>query len=64
MVGLPSIITGIIVGLIRAVLVDEDKVFDVVPADFTINALISVMWDTVNRYYFVNMYIIINCNYN
>ncbi|VVC38916.1 Hypothetical protein CINCED_3A021430 [Cinara cedri] len=50
MTGPPGIITGIMVGFLRAVLVDESKVFDLVPADYTVNALIGVMWETVNRY--------------
>jgi len=49
MVGPPSIITGIIIGVLRAFLVHGDKIFDLIPADYTVNALIAVMWDTVNR---------------
>lgn len=37
-------------GFLRAVPIAKNKITDVIPVDYTANALISVMWDTVNRY--------------
>lgn len=47
------------IGFLRTVPVDGNKITDIVPADYTVNALISVMWDTVNRYnlMFTNVFI-------
>lgn len=59
MIGPPGIITGIMIGFIRVVLLNKNKVFDLVPADYTVNALISVMWDTINRYKIKSEYLII-----
>lgn len=64
MTGPPGIISGIMLGFIRAVLVDGDKIFDLVPADYTVNAMISVMWDTVNRYdYYTRRYTLYKCTF-
>lgn len=48
--GTTGIITPVIVGLLRVILIAKDKKTDSVPVDYTVNALISVMWDTINRY--------------
>lgn len=48
--GPSGIITGVVVGFLRVISIDSDKITDIIPADYTVNALISVMWDTVNRY--------------
>lgn len=42
--------TGVFIGFLRTFPSDYDKVTDWIPADYTINGLISTMWDTVNRY--------------
>lgn len=59
--GPAGIISGIMVGFVRAVLVDADKKFDLVPADYAVNALISVMWDTVKRYDYTCTYLLYKC---
>lgn len=45
-----GLITGIVTGFLKIVPVSKNKITDLVPIDYTVNALISVMWDTVNRY--------------
>ncbi|CAI6367905.1 unnamed protein product [Macrosiphum euphorbiae] len=50
MQGLVYIVNSIMLGLLRAIPMSMDKKTDIVPIDYTANALISVMWDTVNRY--------------
>ncbi|XP_029345596.1 fatty acyl-CoA reductase wat isoform X2 [Acyrthosiphon pisum] len=50
MSGPTGIITGVVVGFLRAIAVATEKVTDIIPADYTANALISVMWDTVKRH--------------
>jgi len=47
--GPTGILTGTIVGFLRTINIATDKVTDIIPADYTANALISVMWDTVKR---------------
>eukprot|EP00102_Acyrthosiphon_pisum_P027901 XP_016665111.1 PREDICTED: fatty acyl-CoA reductase 2-like [Acyrthosiphon pisum] len=47
--GPTGMITGVIVGFLRMINLATDKVTDIIPADYTANALISVMWDTVKR---------------
>lgn len=49
MQGLVYIVNSIMLGLLRAIPMSMDKKTDIVPIDYTANALISVMWDTVNR---------------
>jgi len=48
--GPTGILTGVMVGFLRTLQISTDKVTDIIPADYTANALISVMWDTVKRY--------------
>lgn len=48
--GPTGMITGTMVGFLRAVPNIGSNITDIIPADYTVNALISVMWDTVNRY--------------
>lgn len=48
--GPTGIIAPIIVGFLRTIPIATDKITDIIPVDYTANALISVMWDTVNRY--------------
>lgn len=48
--GPSGIVTGVSIGFLRAIPIDTNKVADIIPVDYTVNALISVMWDTVNRY--------------
>ncbi|XP_025208954.1 fatty acyl-CoA reductase wat-like isoform X2 [Melanaphis sacchari] len=50
MQGLAAIITSLIVGFLRLIPMSVNKKVDIVPVDYAVNALISVMWDTVNRY--------------
>lgn len=45
-----GIVVGVMLGFLRTISIDVKKTTDIVPADYTVNALISVMWDTVNRY--------------
>lgn len=47
--GPSGVVTPVIVGFLRAFPMATDKIADIIPADYTVNALISVMWDTVNR---------------
>jgi len=47
--GPSGIVTGVLVGFLRTIQLDTDKITDIIPVDYTVNALISVMWDTVNR---------------
>lgn len=47
--GASGIITPLIVGILRTIQLSRDKNTDIVPVDYTANALISVMWSTVNR---------------
>jgi len=61
MQGLAAIVTSLIVGFVRLVPMNLNKKTDIVPVDYTVNALISVMWDTVNRY---NSYILYFTQYN
>lgn len=51
--GPSGLITGVMVGFLRTIPISPKKKFDLVPVDYTVNALISVMWDTVNRYNFL-----------
>ncbi|VVC34012.1 Male sterility, NAD-binding,NAD(P)-binding domain,Fatty acyl-CoA reductase, C-terminal [Cinara cedri] len=48
--GPSGIATGVIVGFIRTIPLEANKVTDMVPVDYTVNAMISVMWNTVHRY--------------
>ncbi|XP_025192600.1 fatty acyl-CoA reductase wat-like [Melanaphis sacchari] len=48
--GPSAIVAGVMTGFLRIVPIARNKITDIVPADYTVNALISVMWDTVNRY--------------
>lgn len=48
--GPSGVVTGVMVGFLRTVPVVGDRITDIVPADYSANALISVMWETVNRY--------------
>ncbi|XP_026819369.1 LOW QUALITY PROTEIN: fatty acyl-CoA reductase wat-like [Rhopalosiphum maidis] len=48
--GPSSIIAPLIVGFLRTFQLSTDKRTDIVPVDYTANALISVMWSTVNRH--------------
>ncbi|XP_050421309.1 fatty acyl-CoA reductase 1-like [Adelges cooleyi] len=48
--GPTGILAGYIVGFLRVVPNRRDKITDLIPADYTVNALISTMWDTVNRF--------------
>ncbi|CAH1738322.1 unnamed protein product [Aphis gossypii] len=48
--GASGIITPLIVGILRTIQLSRNKKTDIVPVDYTANALISVMWSTVNRY--------------
>ncbi|XP_050436156.1 fatty acyl-CoA reductase 1-like isoform X5 [Adelges cooleyi] len=43
--------TAIVCGFLRAVPCKMDKIADIIPADYVVNTLIAVMWDTVNGYY-------------
>lgn len=42
--------TQLILGLLRVLALDSKKSNDIVPVDYTANALISVMWETVKKY--------------
>ncbi|XP_060852908.1 fatty acyl-CoA reductase wat-like [Rhopalosiphum padi] len=48
--GPSGIVTGVIAGFLRTIPLDKNKITDIIPVDYTVNALISVMWDTVNRH--------------
>ncbi|XP_060849359.1 fatty acyl-CoA reductase wat-like [Rhopalosiphum padi] len=48
--GPTGLVTGVMVGFLRTVPNIGSNVTDIIPADYTVNALISVMWDTVNRH--------------
>ncbi|KAE9538171.1 hypothetical protein AGLY_006143 [Aphis glycines] len=48
--GPSGIVTGVTAGLLRTIYLDSNKITDIIPVDYTVNALISVMWDTVNSY--------------
>lgn len=48
--GATGLFAAIMVGILRTILLDTNKVTDIIPVDYTANALICVMWDTVNRY--------------
>jgi len=48
--GLSAVVTSVIVGCLRSMPISTNKKTDIVPVDYAVNALISVMWDTVNRY--------------
>lgn len=48
--GVSGVIAPLIVGFLRTVQLSKDKTTDIVPVDYASNALICVMWDTVNRY--------------
>lgn len=50
--GPSGIVTGVIAGFLRAIQLDKNKIADIIPVDYTANALISVMWDTVHRFVF------------
>lgn len=47
--GPTGIVTPLIVGILRIIPISTDKITDIIPVDYTANALICVMWDTVNR---------------
>jgi len=48
--GPTGVITGTTVGFLRTAPNIGSNITDIIPADYTVNALISVMWDTANRY--------------
>ncbi|KAL4148043.1 hypothetical protein QTP88_002347 [Uroleucon formosanum] len=48
--GPTGILTGFMAGIFRTIKMGGHKVADIVPADYTANALISVMWHTVKRH--------------
>ncbi|XP_050536683.1 fatty acyl-CoA reductase wat-like [Daktulosphaira vitifoliae] len=48
--GPSGVVAGTIVGFLRAIPCKLNNVVDIVPADYTVNALIASMWDTANRY--------------
>ncbi|XP_026822567.1 fatty acyl-CoA reductase wat-like [Rhopalosiphum maidis] len=48
--GPTGLIAGVMVGFLRTVPNIGSNITDLIPADYTVNALISVMWDTVNRH--------------
>jgi len=64
--GPSAIVAGVMTGFLRTVPIVRNKITDIVPADYTINALISVMWDTVNRYiiYYCNTYLLLSNSHN
>jgi len=47
--GPTGLVTGVMVGFLSTVPKIRSNITDIIPADYTVNALISVMWDTVNR---------------
>ncbi|XP_022167367.1 fatty acyl-CoA reductase wat-like isoform X2 [Myzus persicae] len=47
--GPTGLVTAAVVGFLRTAPNIGSKITDIIPADYTVNALISVMWDTVNR---------------
>jgi len=47
-IGPPGFIIPIIIGFWRVLNADLLKRWDLIPADYIVNALICVMWDTVN----------------
>lgn len=47
--GPTGIVTPLILGVLRIIPISTDKITDIIPVDYTANALICVMWDTVNR---------------
>lgn len=53
--GTPTVIAPLITGFMRTAPIDKDNIADIIPVDYTANALISVMWDTVNRYTITNV---------
>lgn len=59
--GVSGIVAPLIVGVLRTIQLSTDKITDIVPVDYTANALISVMWDTVNRYgYYILLYVLLH----
>lgn len=59
--GVSGIIAPLIVGVLRTIQLSKDKITDIVPVDYTVNAMISVMWDTVNRYgYYILLYVLLH----
>uniref|UniRef100_A0A2H8TLX3 Fatty acyl-CoA reductase n=1 Tax=Melanaphis sacchari TaxID=742174 RepID=A0A2H8TLX3_9HEMI len=48
--GPTGLVTGVLVGFLRTVPNIGSNITDLIPADYTVNALISVMWDTVNKH--------------
>ncbi|XP_050536687.1 fatty acyl-CoA reductase wat-like [Daktulosphaira vitifoliae] len=48
--GPSGIVAGIVTGFLRAIPCKLNNMVDIVPADYTINALITSMWDTATRY--------------
>lgn len=48
--GASNTIIPVIIGLRRVFLLDTSIKWDLTPADYIVNSLISVMWDTVKRY--------------
>jgi alcohol-forming fatty acyl-CoA reductase len=49
MQGLAAVVTSVVVGFLRALPISKNKKADFVPVDYSANALISIMWDTVIR---------------
>jgi fatty acyl-CoA reductase len=47
--GATGMLTSLITGILRILKIDTSKITDIIPVDYTANALISVMWDTVKR---------------
>ncbi|VVC31702.1 Hypothetical protein CINCED_3A003071 [Cinara cedri] len=45
-----AMVVPFILGLLRITALSENKKADIIPVDYTVNALICVMWDTINRY--------------
>lgn len=63
--GPSAIVAGVMTGFLRTVPIVRNKITDIVPADYTVNALISVMWDTVNRYiYYRNAHLLLSNAHN
>ena len=42
-------VVGVGAGLIRTLNIDEDCTAELVPVDFTVNALIATAWDVANK---------------
>uniref|UniRef100_A0A2S2RAC3 Fatty acyl-CoA reductase n=1 Tax=Sipha flava TaxID=143950 RepID=A0A2S2RAC3_9HEMI len=48
--GATGLIASKIAGVLRTIQLDTSKITDIIPIDYTANALICTMWDTVKRY--------------